>query len=69
MAIFIYGLHLANDGLQKHAGDQMRRWLTTLTEHRLGGLLSGTLLAAVLQNSTATVMMLKRVASRGDCSC
>jgi phosphate:Na+ symporter len=58
IAIFIYGLHLANDGLQKRAGDQMRRWFTTLTEHRLGGLLSGTLLAAVLQSSTATVMML-----------
>jgi phosphate:Na+ symporter len=65
IAIFIYGLQLANDGLQKRAGDQLRRWLTALTEHRLSGLLSGTLLAAVLQSSTATVMMLVGFANAG----
>ena len=58
IAIFIYGLQLANDGLQKCAGDHLRRWLTALTEGRLSGLLSGTLLAAMLQSSTATVLML-----------
>ena len=65
IAIFIYGLQLANDGLQKRAGDQMRRWLTALTERRLHGLLSGTLLAAVLQSSAATVMMLMGFAKAG----
>jgi phosphate:Na+ symporter len=65
IAIFIYGLQLANDGLQKRAGDQLRRWLTALTEHRLSGFLSGTLLAAVLQSSTATVMMLVGFANAG----
>jgi Na+/Pi-cotransporter len=43
IAIFIYGLQLANDDLQKRAGDQLRRWLTAFTERRLSGLLSGTL--------------------------
>jgi phosphate:Na+ symporter len=65
IAIFIYGLQLANDGLQKCAGDHLRRWLTALTEGRLSGLLSGTLLAAVLQSSTATVLMLMGFASAG----
>ena len=55
IAIFIYGLQLTNDGLQKRAGDQVRRWLTALTEQRLSGLLLGTLLAAVLQSTTATI--------------
>jgi phosphate:Na+ symporter len=50
IAIFIYRL-------QKRAGDQLRRWLTAFTERRLSGLLSGTLLATVLQSSPATVMM------------
>ena len=58
IAIFIYGMQLANDGLQKWAGDHLRRWLTAMTEHRLGGLLSGIMLSAILQSSTATVMML-----------
>ena len=65
IAIFIYGLQLANDGLQKRAGDHVRRWLMALTEHRVSGLLSGTLLAAVLQSSTATVMMLVGCANAG----
>jgi phosphate:Na+ symporter len=65
IAIFIYGLQLANDGLQKRAGDQLRRWLTAFTERRLSGLLSGTLLATVLQSSTATVMMVMGFANTG----
>jgi phosphate:Na+ symporter len=58
IAIFIYGMQLANDGLQKWAGDHLRRWLAAMTEHRLSGLLSGIMLSALLQSSTATVMML-----------
>ena len=65
IAIFIYGLQLASDGLQKCAGDHLRRWLTALTEGRLSGLLSGTLLAAMLQSSTATVLMLMGFANAG----
>ena len=65
IAIFIYGLQLANDGLQKRAGDRLRRWLTAFTERRLSGLLSGTLLATVLQSSTATVMMVMGFANTG----
>jgi len=53
--IFIYGLQLAIDGSQKRAGDQLRRWLTALPEHRLSDLLSGMLLATVLQSATATI--------------
>ena len=55
IAIFIYGLQLANDGSQKRPGDQLRRWLTALPEHRLSDLLSGMLLPTVLQSTTATI--------------
>lgn len=55
IAIFIYGLRLANHSSQKRAGDQLRRWLTALPEHRLSDLLSGMLLATVLQSTTATI--------------
>ena len=65
IAIFMYGMQLANDGLQKRSGDQLRRWLTAMTEHRLRGLLSGALLSAILQSSTATVMMLVGFANTG----
>jgi phosphate:Na+ symporter len=65
VAIFMYGIQLANDGLQKRTGDHLRHWLTRMTGNRLYGLLSGTLLAAVLQSSTATVMMLVGFANTG----
>jgi phosphate:Na+ symporter len=65
IAIFMYGMQLANDGLQKRAGDHLRRWLTVMTGHRLYGLLSGTLLSAILQSRTATVMMLVGLANTG----
>lgn len=65
IAIFIYGMQLAQDGLQKWAGDHLRRWLTTFTDRRWSGVVWGTLLAAVLQSSTATVMMLVGFANSG----
>jgi phosphate:Na+ symporter len=55
IAIFIYGLQLANDGSQRRAGDQLRRWLTALPEHRLSDFLSGMMPANVLQSITATI--------------
>lgn len=65
IAIFIYGMQLARDGLQRRVGDQLRRWLAALTKRRLTGLLSGALLAATLQSSTATVVMLVGFANAG----
>jgi phosphate:Na+ symporter len=65
ITIFIYGMHLAREGLQKRAGEHLRRWLTTLTKHRIGGLLTGALLAALLQSSNAAVGMLVGFANAG----
>ena len=39
IAIFMYGMQLANDGLQKWAGDHLRRWLSLMAGNRLNGLL------------------------------
>ncbi len=65
ITIFIYGMHLAREGLQKRVGERLRSWLTTLTRHRLGGLLTGVLLAALLQSSNAAVGMLVGFANAG----
>jgi phosphate:Na+ symporter len=65
IAVFIYGMQLARDGLQRRVGDQLRRWLASLTRRRWTGLLSGMLLAATLQSSTATVVMLVGFANAG----
>lgn len=57
LALFIYGMNLMSDGLQKVAGDRMRRLLALLTGNPLYGVLSGALVAAVLQSSSATTVM------------
>lgn len=57
LAIFIYGMNLMSEGLQKVAGDKMRAILEMLTKNPLVGVLAGALTTAVLQSSAATTVM------------
>ena len=65
LAIFIYGMNLMSDGLQKAAGDKMRNLLAVLTKNPLLGVLAGALTAAVLQSSSATMVMVIGFVSAG----
>ena len=57
LAVFIYGMNLMSDGLQKCAGDRMRKILEVLTRNPIMGVLAGALVTAVLQSSSATTVM------------
>lgn len=57
LAIFIYGMNLMGDGLQKAAGEKMRRILEVLTSNPLMGVLVGALVTAIIQSSSATTVM------------
>ncbi|WP_027398826.1 Na/Pi cotransporter family protein [Anaerovorax odorimutans] len=57
LAIFIYGMNLMSEGLQKAAGEKMRSILALLTKNPLIGVLAGALTTAVLQSSSATSVM------------
>ncbi len=57
LALFIYGMNLMSDGLQKAAGDKMKKVLEVLTRNPIMGLLAGALCTAVLQSSSATTVM------------
>ena len=57
LAIFIYGMNLMSDSLQKVAGERMRMILGMLTKNPVLGVLSGALVTAVLQSSSATTVM------------
>ncbi len=57
LAVFIYGMNLMGDGLQKAAGERMRRILEVLTSNPLMGVLVGTLVTVMLQSSSATTVM------------
>ncbi len=57
LAIFIYGMNLMSECLQKAAGERMKQILGLLTRNRLLGVISGALVTAVLQSSSATTVM------------
>jgi len=57
LGMFLYGMQLMGDGLQKAAGDRMRRLLAILTANPLLGVLVGTLVTAVIQSSSATTVI------------
>lgn len=65
LAIFIYGMNLMSDGLQKAAGDRMRSVLAMLTSNPIFGVLAGALVTAVLQSSSATTVMTVGFVSAG----
>ena len=57
LALQMFGMKTMSDSLQKMAGPQLRHVLGTMTTNRLTGILSGTLITAAVQSSTATTVM------------
>ena len=57
LALLMFGMKTMSDSLQKMAGPQLRHVLGTMTTNRLTGILSGTLITASVQSSTATTVM------------
>ncbi|MEE1038088.1 MAG: Na/Pi cotransporter family protein [Eubacterium sp.] len=65
LAVFIYGMNLMSDGLQKAAGDKMRSILAMLTRNPIMGVMAGAIVTAVLQSSSATTVMVIGFTSAG----
>ena len=57
LGMFLYGMHVMADGLQKSAGGKMKRLLGYLTQNRLVAVLVGTLVTSIIQSSSATTVM------------
>ena len=58
LGMFLYGMNVMADGLQKSAGSRMRHLLGVLTKNRLLGILLGASVTAVIQSSSATTVMI-----------
>ena len=58
LGMFLFGMNLGADGLQKIAGKKMKSILGTFTNNRYMGVLTGILVTAVTQSSSATTVML-----------
>ena len=65
LALFIYGMNLMSDGLQKAAGEKMKNILALLTKNPIVGVLAGALVTAVIQSSSATTVMVIGFVSAG----
>ncbi|SCG91713.1 Na/Pi-cotransporter II-related protein [uncultured Clostridium sp.] len=57
LAIFIYGMNMMSECLQKAAGEKMKSILALLTRNPILGVLAGAITTAVLQSSSATTVM------------
>jgi len=57
LALFLFGMTMMSESLQKAAGERMRRVLSALTKNAVLGVISGAVVTAVLQSSSATTVM------------
>ena len=57
LGLFIFGMKLMSEGLQQTAGGALRKILSTMTKNRYLGVLSGFLITALVQSSSATTVM------------
>lgn len=65
LAVFIYGMNMMSECLQKAAGEKMKTILGILTRNPIMGVLAGALVTAVLQSSSATTVMVIGFVSAG----
>lgn len=65
LALFIFGMNMMSESLQKVAGDKMKKVLGVLTRNAVCGMLAGTLVTAVLQSSSATTVLVIGFVSAG----
>ena len=57
VVVFIYGMKLMSEGLQKAAGSKMRSIMSRMTGNRFHGIVTGAAVTAAVQSSTATTVM------------
>lgn len=57
LGMFLYGMHIMADGLQKSAGSKVKKLLGFLTNNRLVAIMVGALITAIIQSSGATTVM------------
>ncbi|MCK4663315.1 MAG: Na/Pi cotransporter family protein [Bacteroidales bacterium] len=65
LGLFLFGMKLMSEALQKVAGNKMRQILAAMTSNRIKGVLTGILITAVIQSSSATTVMLVSFVNAG----
>ena len=65
LGMFLYGMKTMSEGLQKIAGDKLRTILSVMTTNRFTGVLTGFLITALIQSSSATTVMVVSFVNAG----
>lgn len=65
VALFLYGMKVMSEGLQKAAGDRLRNILSAMTRNRFTGMLTGVLITALIQSSSASTVMVVSFVNAG----
>ncbi|MCL3780380.1 Na/Pi cotransporter family protein [Prolixibacteraceae bacterium JC049] len=65
LGMFLYGMKLMSESLQKVAGSRMREILSSMTSNRFKGVLTGILITALVQSSSATTVMVVSFVNAG----
>ena len=65
LGLFLYGMKIMSEGLQKVAGDRLRSILTAMTTNRVTGVLTGVLITALIQSSSATTVVVVSFVNAG----
>ena len=65
LAFFLYGMKVMSEGLEKFAGNGLRSILAAMTKNRVMGVLTGILITALIQSSSATTVMVVSFVNAG----
>ncbi len=65
LGLFLYGMKLMSEALQQVAGDKMRTILAAMTSNRIKGVMTGVLITALIQSSSATTVMVVSFVNAG----
>ncbi len=57
LGVFLYGMRVMSDGIQKLAGDRMQAIMNFMTRNRVVAVLTGFMITALVQSSSATTVM------------
>ncbi|NCC13234.1 MAG: Na/Pi cotransporter family protein [Spirochaetia bacterium] len=65
LGLFLFGIKLLSEGLQKSAGDKMKAILKLMTKNRLVSIITGILITIIIQSSSATTVMVVSFVNAG----
>ena len=65
LGVFLFGMKLMSEALQKVAGARMRHILSAMTSNRVKGVMTGILITAIIQSSSATTVMVVSFVNAG----